>query len=94
LEVDVLVVVVVLPDELVVDGGVVPVVSLGADSMVKLKVAVPVPVLLLAVRPISIGVVLAEVGVPEITPVLVSILRPDGKPVAENAVGSPVPTVS
>ena len=52
----------------------------GAGLMVRVKVAVPVPPLLVAVR-VTVAVPVA-VGVPEINPVLVFTVNPAGSPVA------------
>jgi hypothetical protein len=54
-------------------------------EMVKVRVAVPVPVLFVALK-VTAEVSLA-VGVPEIKPVVVFTLRPAGKPDAPKLVG-------
>ena len=53
--------------------------------IVKTSVAVPVPPLLVALRP-TLNVP-AAAGVPEIAPVAVSTVSPDGSPVALKLVG-------
>ena len=54
--------------------------SCAPDAMVSVRVALPVPLLLLALM-VTLDVP-AEVGVPEIRPVPVLTERPAGKPVA------------
>jgi hypothetical protein len=58
----------------------------GADASVSVRVAVPVPALLVAL--IETVEVAAVVGVPEIRPVVVLIDRPAGNPVAPKLVGA------
>ena len=53
----------------------------GAALRVITRVAVPVPVALVAER-VTLKVPAATLGVPEITPVLVLMERPPGRPVA------------
>ena len=53
----------------------------GAARRVRTSVAVPVPVALVAER-VTLKVPAATFGVPEITPVLVLMERPPGRPVA------------
>lgn len=59
--------------------------------IVRLRVAVPVPVLFLADRPTED--VPDAVGVPEITPVDVLIDKPEGRPVAPKLVGELVAVI-
>jgi hypothetical protein len=58
----------------------------GAALRVITSVAVPVPVALIAERE-TLKVPAATLGVPEITPVLVLMESPPGRPVALNEVG-------
>jgi hypothetical protein len=57
----------------------------GADAIVSVRAATPVPALLVALR--ETVEVAAVVGVPEIRPVVVLIDRPAGNPVAPKLVG-------
>ena len=54
--------------------------SCPVDEIVNVRVALPVPILLVALR--ETVEVPADVGVPEINPVPVLITRPAGNPVA------------
>jgi hypothetical protein len=56
------------------------------DARSRTRVAVPVPVALIAER-VTLKVPAATLGVPEITPVLVLMERPPGRPVALKEVG-------
>jgi hypothetical protein len=58
----------------------------GADATVTVRVAVPVPPLLVALR--VTDEVAAVVGVPEIRPVVVLTDKPVGNPVAPKLVGA------
>ena len=58
----------------------------GTALRVITRMAVPVPVALVAVR-VTLKVLAATLGVPEIRPVVVLIERPLGRPVALNEVG-------
>ena len=58
----------------------------GAARRVRTRVAVPVPVALIA-ETVTRNVPAATLGVPEITPVLVLMERPPGRPVALKEVG-------
>ena len=58
----------------------------GAALRVITRVAVPVPVALVAER-VTLKVLAATLGVPEIVPVNVSMERPPGRPVALKEVG-------
>ena len=58
----------------------------GAALAVITRVAVPVPVALVAER-VTLKVPAATLGVPEITPVLVLMERPPGRPVALKEAG-------
>jgi hypothetical protein len=58
----------------------------GKPRIVRVRVAVPVPALLVALNE-TVDVPPAPVGVPEITPVLVLTARPAGSPVAPKLVG-------
>ena len=58
----------------------------GAARRVRVRVAVPVPVALVAVR-VTLKVPAATLGVPEISPVLVLMESPPGRPVALYEVG-------
>jgi hypothetical protein len=57
----------------------------GVRAMVRVRLAVPVPALLVALR--ETVDVAAVVGVPEIRPVVVFTERPAGNPVAPKLVG-------
>jgi hypothetical protein len=59
---------------------------MGAALRVIMRVAVPVPVELVA-EMVTLKVPAATLGVPEIRPVVVLIERPLGRPVALNEVG-------
>ena len=59
----------------------------GAALRVITRVAVPVPVELVAVR-VTLKVPAATLGVPEIRPLLVLMERPPGRPVALKEVGT------
>ena len=58
---------------------------IGSDKLI-VRMAVPVPVELVAVR-VTLKVPAATLGVPEISPVLVLMERPPGRPVALKEVG-------
>ncbi len=58
----------------------------GAARSVRTRVAVPVPVVLVAER-VTLKVPAATLGVPEIRPVVVLMERPPGRPVALKEVG-------
>ena len=59
--------------------------AIGSDRVIA-KVAVPVPVALAAER-VTLKVPAATLGVPEISPVLVLMESPPGRPVAVKEVG-------
>ena len=59
--------------------------TIGSNRVIA-KVAVPVPVVLAAVR-VTLKVPAATLGVPEMRPVVVLMESPPGRPVALNEVG-------
>jgi hypothetical protein len=63
----------------------------GAMATVSVRVALPVPALLVALR-VTVEAP-ADVGVPAINPVAVLTDRPDGKPVAPKLVGELVAVI-
>jgi hypothetical protein len=64
----------------------------GRPVMVSVRVAVPVPALLVALND-TVDVPPAPVGVPEMTPVEVLTVRPAGNPVAPKLVGALVAVI-
>ena len=59
--------------------------AIGSDKLI-VRVAVPVPVVLVAER-VTLKVLAATLGVPEMRPLLVLMERPPGRPVALKEVG-------
>jgi hypothetical protein len=71
---------------------VVALVITGKPVMVSVRVAVPVPTLLVALS-VTVDVPPVPVGVPEITPVVVLTDKPAGNPVAPKLVGELVAVI-